>query len=65
MTLQEQKKAIEDRAVNGVGFVQFDKMRVKVRVIDSRKSFGRDDVLVTPVAGDGEQWVDLTRLMIA
>ena len=65
MTAQEQKKAIEDRTVNGVGFVQFDKMRVKVRVIDSRKSFGRDDVLVTPVAGDGEQWVDLTRLMIA
>jgi len=65
MTAHEQKKAIEDRTVNGVGFVQFDKMRIKVKVIDSRKSFGRDDVLITPVAGDGEQWVDLTRLMIA
>jgi hypothetical protein len=64
MTAHEQKKAIEDRTVNGVGFVQFDKMRIKVKVIDSRKSFGRDDVLITPVAGDGEQWVDLTRLMI-
>jgi hypothetical protein len=62
MTAQEQRKAIEDRTVNGEGFVQFDKMRIKVKVIDSRKSFGRDDVLITPVSGDGEQWIDLTRL---
>lgn len=62
MTAHEQKKAIEDRTVNGVGFVQFDKMRIKVKVLDARKSFGRDDVLITPVAGDGEQWVDLTRV---
>jgi hypothetical protein len=62
MTAQEQRKAIEDRTVNGEGFVQFDKMRIKVKVLDARKSFGRDDVLVTPVAGDGEQWIDLTRV---
>ena len=62
MTLQEQKTAIDGRTINGEGFIKFDKLRVKVRVIDARKSYGRDDVLVTPVGGSGEQWIDLTRL---
>jgi hypothetical protein len=62
MTLQEQSKAIAERTVNGEGFVQFDKLSVKVRILDARKSFGRDDVLITPVNGSGEQWIDLTRV---
>ncbi|MCE5226667.1 MAG: hypothetical protein LLG05_12520 [Porphyromonadaceae bacterium] len=62
MTAKEQQAAIEERTINGEGFVTFDKLTVKVRVIDSRKSFGRDDVLITPVNGSGEQWIDLTRV---
>jgi hypothetical protein len=62
MTAKEQSEAIEKRTTDGEGFIQFDKLRVKVKVIDSRESFGRDYVLVQPVSGSGEQWVDLTRL---
>lgn len=62
MTLQEQKTAVEARTIDGEGYIQLDKMKVKVKVIDARKSYGRDDVLVTPVSGSGSQWVDLTRL---
>ena len=62
MEAQEQRNAIAERTINGEGFVQFDKLKVKIKVIDSRKSFGRDDVLVTPVNGSGEQWIDITRV---
>jgi len=62
MTLQEQEKAIDERTTDGEGFVKFDKLIVRVRILDARKSFGRDDVLVTPVSGRGEQWIDLTRV---
>ena len=62
MTLQEQHAAIEQRTTNGEGFIQFDQMKIKVKVLDARKSYGRDDVKVTPVEGSGEQWIDLTRL---
>ena len=65
MTAREMAKALIDRTDsngNREGFVHFNKLKVKVRVIDFRKAFGRDDVLITPVAGSGEQWVDITSL---
>jgi len=34
---------------------------VEVDVLDARHVFGRTDVRVRPVAGDGSQWVDLAR----
>jgi hypothetical protein len=62
MTLQEQKTAVEARTIAGEGYIQFGKMKIKVKVIDARKSYGRDDVLITPVSGSGSQWVDAIRL---
>ena len=64
MTAKEQAQAVSERT-NGTneGFVFWDTtMRIKVKVIDSRKSFGRDDVLITPIAGDGMKWIDLNSL---
>lgn len=46
----------------GEGYVTFDKLSVLVRVVDSRKVFGRIDVLVTPVNGYGEQWISMDRV---
>lgn len=37
-------------------------LRVPVTITDCRESFGRDDVLVTPVGGSGTAWVNLDRI---
>jgi hypothetical protein len=34
-------------------------LRFTVRVVDARQRFGRTDVLVTPLAGDGQAWKSL------
>ena len=39
-------------------------IRVAVRVLDSRVVFSRVDCLITPIAGNGEQWVSLDRLSL-
>jgi hypothetical protein len=37
-------------------------MLVLVKVVDARSAYGRDDVLITPQAGEGRQWVRLTSI---
>ncbi len=39
-----------------------DSLRVLVNVLDSRQVFARVDCLVSPVNGQGEQWVSVDRL---
>lgn len=39
-----------------------DGLVIYVLVVDTRRSYGRTDVLVRPVAGSGEKWVTLDRL---
>lgn len=33
------------------------KMHFNVRVLDARQMYGRTDLLIAPVSGEGEQWV--------
>jgi len=35
---------------------------VRVQVLDLRVAFGRFDMLVTPIDGTGELWVDSSRI---
>jgi len=37
--------------------VEIDKLKIQVRILDGRFSFGRADLLVTPIAGSGEKWI--------
>lgn len=34
-----------------------DGARIRVEIVDERTNFGRTDVLIRPVEGDGEAWV--------
>lgn len=36
---------------------------VPVRVIESRKSYGRTDVLVTPIGGKGQAWINSKKIL--
>jgi hypothetical protein len=39
------------------GIITADGLRVRVRIIDARKVFGRNEVKITPADGSGERWV--------
>lgn len=39
-------------------------LTIKVRIVDGRTAYGRQDVLVTPVDGSGEAWVSADRVKI-
>jgi hypothetical protein len=45
-----------------VGLVNVDDLKVEVRVTDARLRFGHLDLLVTPVAGQGERWIEQHRI---
>ena len=34
-------------------------LTIQVKITNHRVCFGRDDVLITPATGTGEQWVDV------
>ena len=38
-------------------------LTIPVRVTDVRIAFGRVDVLVTPIGGSGERWVNADKLI--
>lgn len=44
------------------GVLKIDQLRVAVQCVDARQCWQRIDVLVTPIAGSGEQWVSADRL---
>lgn len=62
MTTNEQMTELEQRTVNGYGYINIDGLRVRVRVLDTRKAFGRTDAHITPESGSGAKWIDITRI---
>lgn len=56
-TVKELGRAVGERVV-----VQFQSVSVICTVVDAKNSWGRVRLLVRPVAGYGEQWVELERL---
>ena len=47
-----------------LGLIKVDNMRVEVKIRDARLRFGHLDLLVTPVAGEGERWVEQHRIAL-
>lgn len=43
---------------NAEGYVDVNGIRVRVRITDTRQAYGRFDLCVTPIAGDGSRWID-------
>lgn len=54
------RKGYARLAASGAGNV----LRVDVEVIDAKQAFGRQDVLVTPVAGAGKAWMSLENVTL-
>jgi len=49
--------------VGKTGVLRCEYLSVDVTIVDSKRSYGRTLVLVRPVSGAGEQWVDETRIV--
>ncbi len=47
----------------GIGNIYLDGLTVRVRVLDAKTVVGRIEVLVTPIEGSGERWVNLDSLV--
>ena len=45
-----------------LGTLTVDSLQVQVKVTDARMRFGHLDLLVTPVAGTGERWIEQHRV---
>lgn len=44
------------------GWIEFGKLMVDVKILDYKRSYGRDRWLVTPVSGSGQVWVENVKL---
>jgi hypothetical protein len=50
--------------IGKVGQLKLDSFLIAVEISDIRKVWQRIDVLVSPVHGNGEQWVCLDRVVL-
>ncbi len=46
------------------GMIAVDDLLVEVKITDARLRFGHLDLLVTPVSGSGERWVEQHRISV-
>jgi hypothetical protein len=60
VTAKEMLPAIGSRAL-----VRFESVQVECTITDAKFSYGNARVLVSPVSGQGNQWVDFSRLVSA
>jgi hypothetical protein len=52
------------KAIGQTGSILIDSLRVSVRILDGKVSYGNPRYLITPVSGTGEQWVSADRVKI-
>jgi len=48
--------------IGKTGVLRCEYLSVEVVIVDSKRSYGRTLLLVRPVAGSGEQWVEESRV---
>jgi len=49
---------------NAEGYVDINGIRVRVRITDTRQAYGRFDLCVTPIAGEGSRWIDYRNVVL-
>ena len=48
--------------IGKAGVLRCEYLSVEVTIIDAKRSYGRTLLLVRPIAGSGEQWVEESRV---
>jgi hypothetical protein len=49
----------------GVLTTQRERLKIRVRIVDARKSYGRVDYLVEAIEGSGRAWVSSKRVRLS
>jgi hypothetical protein len=44
--------------INSIVHITLDSLLIDVKILEHKRSYGRDRWLVTPVAGTGEKWIE-------
>lgn len=52
------------RIIGKFGLLNVDGFGFSVEVLDVRERYGNTDVLVKPMCGDGQKWVQLNRVRL-
>lgn len=47
-----------------IAYYRINGMKFPVRILDARKVWGRVDVLVEPVGGEGSKWVEKSAISV-
>ena len=55
--------AVEAASAGAEVLVRFEDLHIACRVRDSKMAYGRPRLLVEPLAGVGQQWIELSRLV--
>ena len=50
-------------AVGAIVAIRCESLEVSCIVVDVKNAYGRERMLVKPVAGDGSQWVEMSRVI--
>ena len=62
MKMSDQNASSLALYIGKTGVLRCEYLSVEVVIVDSKRSYGRTLLLVRPVAGSGEQWVEESRV---
>jgi hypothetical protein len=52
-------------AIGATVLVRFEQLTIEARVLDAKNTWNKVRLLIRPIAGGGEQWIELSRLVAA
>jgi hypothetical protein len=56
-------KELMEKYVGKKGYVYLEGLKVEVRVLDVKSSYGKQRFLIKPMAGEGQVWKEQVTLM--
>lgn len=63
-TYTAQQKKAHKSVVGKTGLYDFEEMSFPVRIINERFRYGRLDVMIKPLDGSGERWVEFHKVTV-
>lgn len=54
---------LKDAFIGSRGQVEENGLKFSVQVLDVRRRYGHTDLLITPLSGSGETWIDAERFI--
>lgn len=64
-TYNAQQKKEHKSVVGKTGLYDFDEMSFPVAILNERFRYGRLDVMIRPLQGAGERWVEFHKVTVA